>query len=418
MRTAHRFLSSTLLILALLLVGVFPVRADILEDAKAKRAVEAQRVERLVSDAQVKALSLQKTRPAEALEALKSALTVLDADQTLEAKRRTDLIVSLKKWAHELEGTAPGTGTGAPPRYGVNDLKRAEAERQQSEAESINRMQSQIRAAQQAGNSREANRLQDELSRRFPSNPAIQAGTILGNRSEAVNARAPLSQKRNEGMLLVGQSIEKSALVPADDVAFPPDWKEKSKRRSAAMQITDKERAILRALGTVTSVEFKDATLEEVISWLQKAMGVQIVIDPQGMRDAGVDYKTPISVTMRGSYRSILRKILGEANLAYIMKDEAIQVTSMPRARETMSVRNYYIGDLVAASTMQYGPFFANLQSAIQLQQLAVLITQTLEPQSWLVNGGLGTIAFNPISMSFLVRQTAEMHYVMGASMR
>ncbi len=417
MRTARQVRGSGLLALALLLAWILPVRADILDDFKARRAVEAQRVERLVSDAQVKALSLQKTRPAEALEALKAALKTLEADQTLEARRRSDLIASLQRWVKDLEG--PGqAGNVNPPRYGLGDLKRAAAERQQSEAEAINRMQSQIRAAQQAGNSREARQLQDELSRRFPSNPAIQAGSILGGRGEALSGRANLARQRNEGMLLVGQSVERSALVPPDDVSFPADWREKSKKRSPAMQITEKERAILKALNTVTTADFKDATFEEVINWLQKSMGVTLAIDPVALREAGIDYKTPVSCTMRGSFRAILRRVLGEVNMAYIVKDEAIQVTSIPRARETMSVRNYYIGDLVVASNLQYGWFFAQLQTASQIQQLAVQITQTVDPQSWAINGGLGTIAFNPITMSFMVRQTAEIHFLLGAAMR
>ena len=35
-----------------------------------------------------------------------------------------------------------------------------------------------------------------------------------------------------------------------------------------------------------------------------------------------------------------------------------------------------------------------------------------------LLHGGMCTIAFNPITMSFLVRQTAEIHFLMGAAMR
>ncbi len=52
------------------------------------------------------------------------------------------------------------------------------------------------------------------------------------------------------------------------------------------------------------------------------------------------------------------------------------------------------------------------------MQMLIVMVTQTVEPDSWEVNGkgGLGTIVFYPPTMSLVVKQTAEMHYLMGLS--
>ena len=114
--------------------------------------------------------------------------------------------------------------------------------------------------------------------------------------------------------------------------------------------------------------------------------------------------------------------VLGaQGTVTYIVKDEAIQITSLQKAKETLSTRAYYIGDLIGfGGGMQFGGGLAQLQMARQLQQLAVLITQTVEPESWMIadKGGLGTIAFDPITMSFVVRQTAEIHFMMGIGMR
>ncbi len=232
--------------------------------------------------------------------------------------------------------------------------------------------------------------------------------------------RDDLKRMREQGFLAVGNSVDRSNMVPARDMTFPRDWAEKYKKRGNAMLITPKERAIMKALDTVITVDFDNKTFEEVIEYLQKLTGQPIAVDKLALGEAGVRYETPVTVKARASLRGVLRKILGELNLTYIVKDETIQVTSIPRAQQTLTVRNFYIGDALLATGGGFNPVFNQLQMQLQVQQLAVLITQTIEPQSWAVNGqgGLGTIVFNPLTMSFLVRQTAEMHYKMGMSMR
>ena len=53
-----------------------------------------------------------------------------------------------------------------------------------------------------------------------------------------------------------------------------------------------------------------------------------------------------------------------------------------------------------------------------QVNQLAIMIQQSYDPNSWQNNGGPGSITFDPISMSFVIRQTAEMHFLLGVGMR
>jgi hypothetical protein len=411
-----------MLVLGLFLTGSLSVRADLLEDAKAKRAIEAQRLERLVSDADANATRLLRSnRLNDAVDVLRNILAVLEVDQSLAAERRETLMRKVRLSLKQLEtdATAPRYGSNPDPvRVGVGEQRRVEEEKKRAEADYINRTQAQIRQAQQAGNSREAARLQDQLSQRNPSNPAIQAGRIVGGVSESVAARDTNRGERDRGFMMVGASVDRANRVPLGDMEFPPDWAEKTKKRSNAMLITEKEQAILKALNTVIDVDFTNATFEEVINYLQKRTGLPISVDKLALAEAGITYETPVTAKIRASARGVLRKILGELNLTYVMKDEALQVMTFQRAQVTMSVRNYYVGDLVAATSGSFNPVFNQLQMALQVQQLAVLITQTIEPSSWMVNGGLGTIVFNPISMSFMVRQTAEMHYLMGASMR
>lgn len=408
-------------ILATLAVGLFLASAvaagDILEDTKARQVVEAQRVEALVREAERDAARLYRSRPEEAIAKLQSALTVLTNDTALETNRRKQLLGKVTNLLKSYDGVP------ARPAIPISDTRRAEEERRRVEAEQINRSLSDIQALKRDGRSTEANRLLDDLARRFPDNPAITAGRTTSGRGDALADNRYLNQKRNEAGLGAIREIERTAAnVIEGDIKFPADWVERSKRRSRAMQITEKERAILKALNTPYPAEFNDMTFQDVIQYLEKVSGQPILIDKQALAEANVTYDgSKVTFNVRkASLRAILHRVLGDLGLTYIVKDEAIQVTSVAKARETLSARTYYVGDLVAVTDLRFGPVLTQLQMAAQVNQIANLILQTVEPDSWAVNGkgGLGTLAFDPVTMSFVARQTAEVHFLMGVGMR
>ena len=59
------------------------------------------------------------------------------------------------------------------------------------------------------------------------------------------------------------------------------------------------------------------------------------------------------------------------------------------------------------------------VQMAQQANQLILMIMNTIEPASWQGVGerGYGTISYNPATMTLIVRQTAEMHYMLGGGL-
>ena len=112
--------------------------------------------------------------------------------------------------------------------------------------------------------------------------------------------------------------------------------------------MTDRERAILRELNKTRSVDYDGQTLEEVINQLSKSMGQTITLNKADLESVGASYETPVKLQMKNvATRSILKKILGELNLTYIMKDESIIVMTPERAKNTLTTRTYYVGDLI-----------------------------------------------------------------------
>src|SRR5207245_2092143 len=145
------------------------------------------------------------------------------------------------------------------------------------------------------------------------------------------------------------------------------------------------------------SVSFKNSRFEDVTEYLHTVSGLPIIMDKTALEEAAVTYDTPVTLQVKGvSVRSLLRKILGDLGLTYVIKDEAVQVVTAQQARQMLVVRVHYVGDLL---------FGGELARRIQALQLINLITSTLDPQSWEVNGGPGKIFYDDLRRSLVIKQ-------------
>jgi hypothetical protein len=211
-----------------------------------------------------------------------------------------------------------------------------------------------------------------------------------------------------------GQQVEASATAPAGDYNLPKDWVEKSKRRSADRKLTDGEKALLEALKKPMTVEFANDTFSSVIEYLQKATGQTILVDKQALEEANVSYDTPVTLKLaKASTRTLLRRILQDMGLTYVIKDECIQVTTPARAREMMVTRVYYIQDLLPIVDFNLPPELNQLRMIESIRMIVDMIKGQVDPSSWQPNGS-GTVTFDPLTMSLVVKNSAEVHYMLG----
>src|SRR5581483_11986329 len=135
------------------------------------------------------------------------------------------------------------------------------------------------------------------------------------------------------------------------DVAFAKNWKQLSeiRKQTVGPHLTPKEVALLRTLNSTLSVDFRDVSFKDVLGYLQDKTGLAIIVDNGSLRDAMIDYDEE-KVTFKANkvtVRTILRKILADRGLAYVLKEGTVQVVTNQRAREMMVVRTYPINDLV-----------------------------------------------------------------------
>lgn len=114
----------------------------------------------------------------------------------------------------------------------------------------------------------------------------------------------------------------------------------------------------------------------------------------------------------------MLRKVLADLGLTFVVKDNAVQITTVARAKELMTTRTYYLGDLAGIVDIRWGPFVNQQIMANNLVSLVDMVRSSVDPLSWDVRGGAGTIAFHPSTMTLIVRQSADVHYLLGNSIR
>ena len=241
---------------------------------------------------------------------------------------------------------------------------------------------------------------------------AAEAAGRINDTNNRLATLRQLQTDRDRGRNGVIDGVTRSAIASEDDITYPKDWKARTAGRASSLNpMTAKEKAIFSGLNSSMTVRLKNASFDGVIDYIRAKTGLSIIVDPGALKEADVSSDTPVSVDLRDvSVRTVLHKVLADVGLTYVIRNEAIQVVSPATAKQMMVTKTYYIRDLLPGG---WGFF-----SAVQAEQLIEMIQSTVEPQSWKVNGGDGTIVYDPITRGLVVKQNAEFHSVLSSSAR
>jgi hypothetical protein len=357
---------------------------DPLDRVRALRAVEAQRVEREFNEGRNYAYRIAPSDLDKALDRINELLALLNKDESLSAADRARMVRKLKS--------------------DLSFLKAYAADRRARAAETVSRA-TRIELRREA----DPRRSTDQRSAFDTARSRIESmGTAV---ADARSLRGQIAD-RSLGTL---RKVDESAKLPAYDYELPPDWVEKSKRRSPENKLTKREKALLDALKAPITVDFNNDTFSSVIEYLQKVTGQTILVDKQALEEANISYDTPVTLRLpKVSTRTALKRLLADLGLTYVIKEEAIQVTTPARAKEMMVTRVYYIGDLIAVTDPFLPAPLNDLQAAQSIATIIQTVQSQVDPQSWSVNGGNGSIVYDPVRMSLIIKNSAEMHYMLG----
>jgi hypothetical protein len=396
---------------------------DILDEARRRDEVAQQKAEADFRAALIEMSKLEGTDPARAAERLKKMLAVLDEDTVLAPAKREawKRVVKDRIRVAEVQADRAARGEGDNARTDVKKDERKVREEQKAREDELNKRDAdEVKNLMKAGRTEDAQRLAADIARRNPDSPYAVASNQITGRANAVKQYRMVKDARENGWTLSLLDVEKSSVLPKDpDFNFPsPEkWREITKQRTKSVA-TEKEKAILQALDSPVTVVFEGSTLEATIDYLQTLSGVTIVLDKTTLDGAGLNYDTPINVRkMRNvTFRTALRKVLGEVGLTYIVEKETIHVLRPDEAKNKMTVRTYYLGDMATATNYTFGAAFTGAAMAENVAMLIQTIVGTVEPDSWQVNNpdAKGTIFYNPRNYTLVIKQSAEVHYMLG----
>jgi hypothetical protein len=344
---------------------------------------------------------------------------IVQRDRILADKLRTEVTTALAR-AKALERVQPQQARLAL-QNALTKVQNAQELPADEQKRLVATLQSRLRVLGET--SREPNLAQDVRRRPRDPGPAGSSVPLAEDFIGGTNKRlAGIEKRKLEAERGLGGTLDglRAAAVPADgDFTLPRDWAERTARRRKLVgpQMTPKEVALVKALNSVLSINFKGTSLKDALNYLQDRTGQSIIVDVGSLRELNVDYEDPVNFQVQKvTFRTALKKILADRGLSYIIKEGAIQVMSAAKARDQMVIRTYPVDDFVNTTqvAMWFGPFVARAQMFANAQNLINTIQASIDPGLWNVNGGPGSIVFDPSSMSLVVRAPAEFHFQMA----
>jgi hypothetical protein len=141
---------------------------------------------------------------------------------------------------------------------------------------------------------------------------------------------------------------------------------------------------IAHALNDTVTLEFTEIPISEAAAVLSKEAGVDVVVSRRALEESGLGVDLPITIALREApLRSVLHRMLARHDLTWVVRDEAIEITTKDAAANVAVTRAYPVRDIAA---MQGDPAVLDVDSLIQT------ITSSFDAESWEDVGGPGVI--------------------------
>lgn len=400
-----------------------------LADAAARQRVADDRAAVAAAEAIKNADRLAKTNPTKALLELKNAQADIGLAVGISKAARDKIIADYQSRINALEGRpAERVGPKLDPNGPAARASRAAMmEKFRQEVRDVQEAVERVKFYQANNDQKSAQEVIQRIARAYPDNPSVIFMTQKDSFGSAVADARAMSDLMGKRVVAALNSVERSAIPIAGDIEFPADWKEKSERRKKMfeLKLTPKEKSLIEALDKPVTISVIGRGMQEVLQDLSNQMDQSILVDPKSLTDLGIDLQKPVTLQAKGlSARTVLRQVLGGAGLTFVLKDEAIQVVTVDRARDLLVTRVYYLGDVVqgvgpfGGGAPTWGPFIDYQQTLNNVELIMNAIQSSIDPLSWRGQaGGPGSITFHYPSMSLIVRASTEVHATLGSKL-
>ncbi len=308
-------------------------------------------------------------------------------------------------------------------------------------------------------------------------NVAADAAIQLGKIRREVHKNKEKSEQNDEFRLRAWDDAER--LGPyVDGINTPLDFNKNITQKNQArlgygkgIQFDNrnaKERYIEQKLVSQhVTLNVKDMPLKNVIEYLHDMSGVNVVADKSALDDAAINLEQPLTLKVEDmSLKSALNILLKQVRLTYVIRDEALQITTENEARGKLKMVTYPVADLVVPVENHSLPVVADFNEVAKrhtspsfgnnyggpvpftppnampgaapvsapgsgtgwagnnsaagagpskpppgstIEDLLIrMITNTVEPSSWTDMGGKGTIQYFPLGLALVINQTQD----------
>ena len=283
-----------------------------------------------------------------------------------------------------------------------------------------NSMKRMIEQYQSAKKFAEAQGMVALLSKQYPNNAAVLALQQKDSFANNIAESKLLTDMHAERYTIAMRSVASSNMPAINDIEFPKDFKERTKNRNKGVELTAKEKTLLAALDKPMTASFNGQPLEEVLQRMSNLMDQNLFLDTKSLTDLGLDLKKPLTLDAKGvPARIVLRQLLAAQGLTFVVKDEIVQIVTVEKAREMLVTRVYYLGDVVQGigpfGGLNWGPYIDHQQTQQNVKTIVDAIKGGIDPLSWSDKSGPGSITFDFLSMSLIVRASTEVHATLGA---
>jgi len=422
-----RWLNATVLSASLCAAGAsaqpqLPKGEELVRGEEARQRAWILRAEAEVKIAFDDAARMEKISSIKAVNRLIQARIPLENDVVLPEKARKELIARIGERIRAIEtGTPTASAPANPSKDPAKRAELARAEALVAERDALKKGIDDIAGLVRAGKDEQARKEAEALQKKFPDNPAAQAfGENLNLADKIVSSKAVLA-RMDDGYRAALIALGKSATPIKDDIEYDREHFKRITKLRKTDGLTSKEREIIKSLDLPIELKYTQMTFADIMKDLSAKMKVPILLDEASIKTAEVDASaTLLNIELpKLATRTALRKILQDRGLSYIVRNETIQVMTLEKAREQMITKVYYIGDLVAGNgpyggAAFYGPALGMEQTISNANTIVKMIRDKVDPTSWREGGGSGSITFHYPSLSIIVRQSAEVHALMG----
>jgi len=165
-------------------------------------------------------------------------------------------------------------------------------------------------------------------------------------------------------------------------------------------QRPESERKILRWLEMpVTLNEEQILPLEKALQILGRQVEISMYLDERALAEANASANTMVRMrrTNSDTARNVLNSILDHHDLAFVVKNEMLNITTKNRARGEKIVRMYYVQDIRDAT-----------DGKLDFDILRDMITTGIDPESWEV--GDAVLTLHGTTQSLVIRHFEDVH--------